>query len=364
MKLKEIIMHIIKFPTEKEYNEILKTYPLNDINKLVNLTYKFRGFPEEYLMNKKFVFDNDIDEIQNRLDDIKYSYIMATYYFQMENNKDIKKQLDYYVSNFYTQLFSCLDVIGHLICNAFELKIIKPSLNEVLSSKYLQNYFLSFYEDLITLSKNKSLKIAEVEYRHNIIHNYLPNKTHIAPIDNKGKDTKEIGYQISEKKAFEFKSNMCEVILVLKEIINKVHDKIIELKWKDSLLARKIRDCCDILTDSDLILFLNELKYEDDKLLEYSKTELVDIIINQTEKSFNYSKLFYYKFKNELSLNTKDIADLYKISQKIVNQWIDKGYLNYAIIVTNNHHSKKLFDRFEIYTLLQGEVYDWYKNIK
>lgn len=182
-------MKYARYPNEEEWNKIFNNSPFIGFN-----------FSSSSFYNKNLdaidIFDSPIINshgllLIQRFRSLVESYILLTFYYQLgipdeaekRNTNEIfkdfephhfgnKEKFDYYSDVFYFKVFSCWEVIGHILNIQYDLKMKKIEFKKVVEQ--LKNKDNDMYLKLYEIKNNNEFINANT-YRNHITHNYSPN---------------------------------------------------------------------------------------------------------------------------------------------------------------------------------------------
>ena len=137
----------IRFPSKKEWNHIIINFPTS--TKLFFSTDLYLEGTSIHAF-EEFIKHQDLSNwktrFNNKLGKLRFSYVLAIYYSKnvidvnwikhddngntnffpnFANKKDLHNKFifDYFSESFYYHYFSCLDILGHLLCVFFKIQI-------------------------------------------------------------------------------------------------------------------------------------------------------------------------------------------------------------------------------------------------
>jgi hypothetical protein len=230
------------FPTKKQRRKISENSPhLNDLK----LEIDYNNLNDIFKFFSLHEFKSWIRQFNNRIGEVKLSYIMSIYYYNMgipdnewsippgKNNNStrffpnleqkhfcIKYFFDYYSDIFYYKTFGVWDSILHLINIFYEINIqeynkgFKKNIMKELKKhdKELYNYLNELRKDEVYKKANK--------IRNDLTHNFPPND--VGP----GVKRYENGYTAFAAGNYttskEFKENMDGIIKLLANTVTKL----------------------------------------------------------------------------------------------------------------------------------------------
>ncbi|MBU5345833.1 Cthe_2314 family HEPN domain-containing protein [Paenibacillus lautus] len=182
-------MKYVRYPNEEEWNSIFNNSPFVEFN------FSFSSFYNHNL-NEVDIFDSPIINSHSllliqRFRSLVESYILLTFYYQLgipdeTNKRNInniykdfephhfgnKEKFDYYSEAFYFKVFSCWEVIGHILNIQYDLKMKKIEFKKVVRQLKSENN--DMFRKLIGITNNNEFINANT-YRNQITHNYSPN---------------------------------------------------------------------------------------------------------------------------------------------------------------------------------------------
>ncbi|MBM7623696.1 Cthe_2314 family HEPN domain-containing protein [Sporohalobacter salinus] len=229
------------FPTKEERKEISQSIPYF---KELRLEVDYNSTNEHDIFSVR-EFKSWLRQFNNRIGEVKLSYIMAIYYYKMripdenwhispghigqsveyfpdfeEKHFCIKYFFDYYADIFYYKIFGVWDSIYHLI-NVFyciNIKGFEVEFKGKLMRK-LKKHNIELYKYFQGLRENPVYKKAN-KIRNDLTHNFPSND--VGPgveRSDRGYTVLKVGDYITSK---EFKENMDGIIELLWETIKKL----------------------------------------------------------------------------------------------------------------------------------------------
>ena len=201
-------MSFFEFPSKDDYQKISKVV---SFEKILSYIHNYTNKSSSAKSTKDFIKNIELREwvvqLQNRVADVRKSYVMLTYYYNKgipdkewyispgkegksiqyyphfdEVHFYIKDWFDYYSDTFYYKLFSAWDTLGQMLNVKYDLNLKEPSFSRVL--KELRKCHNILYAKLTKITNNTVFKEAK-KIRNDITHNYLPSSTGIAVTKNK-----------------------------------------------------------------------------------------------------------------------------------------------------------------------------------
>lgn len=225
-------MYEIYFPTSEEMKQLKK----------LSTNYKFGA--SDFISSEFTALDEEFTEISTwvrilaqRLHELNFSYIMASFYFQNGipdepyydnlSNKYFPKFIDqkhwsnkegfeYYAEVFLLKSFSALDTIAHIISINYELEIKNVSFNKTLITKLQEVEPLrsSKLESIIYSERFEQFR----ELRNNSAHNISPGQIDSGIIKLKN------GVTISSVGDYTSASHRYQIMTSLKDTVFEIVD--------------------------------------------------------------------------------------------------------------------------------------------
>lgn len=151
-----IKMKYVRYPTEEEWHEILNQSPF------IGFQFSSTDFVDN-ASDATVFFDGPIINsygslLVHRFKALLESYIMLSFYYQLgipdnvedKNNSEIfekfephhfgnKEKFDYYSDVFYLKAFSCLEAIGHILKERYNLKVKKVEFKNIVRKMKNEN---------------------------------------------------------------------------------------------------------------------------------------------------------------------------------------------------------------------------------
>lgn len=215
----------LEFPTKKDWQAIEETYPLKNL-KIFEIESIAKNLLQKYLVTTRLIILCELKDweahIKTRLDDVRISYVMMSFYFQKDIPddeycvSDKKTNSERYFPNFSEQgyynlmwfryhsdiffykLFSAWDNVAHMINIIYEMKIYKPDFS--LKGLGIKNGELEkANKNLSNRLKHEILNDSNFNkvrlFRNDVTHNLLPGQINFIEKSvrekAKGKVTKE-----------------------------------------------------------------------------------------------------------------------------------------------------------------------------
>lgn len=227
-------MYEISFPTSEEMKQLRK----------LSTNYGFSA--SDFISPKFTVLDEEFTEIKTwvrilaqRLHELNFSYIMASFYFQNGipdepyydnlSNKyfpEFKEQkhwsnkegFEYYAEVFLLKSFSVLDTIAHIISINYEIEIKNVSFNKTLINKLqeIEPLRSSSLKSIIGSERFKQFK----ELRNNSAHNISPGQidSGIIKLPN-GITISSIGDYTPASQRYQMMTSLKDTVFEIVEII-------------------------------------------------------------------------------------------------------------------------------------------------
>lgn len=227
-------MKYIRYPNEEEWKNIFNNSPF------VGFSFSSSGFYNNNL-NAIDIFDSPIINsygllLIQRFRSLVESYILLTFYYQLgipdetekrDNNgifKDFephhfgnKEKFDYYSDVFYFKVFSCWEVVGHILNIQYNLGIKKIEFKKVV--RRLKGKDDDMFLKLSEIMSNIEFINANT-YRNHITHNYSPNMPGLVRrIDDNGVVIEYVQEYFSSSVVYE---NIKSVLELLKRSIEVI----------------------------------------------------------------------------------------------------------------------------------------------
>ncbi|OZB94145.1 Cthe_2314 family HEPN domain-containing protein [Paenibacillus sp. XY044] len=182
-------MKYIRYPNEEEWDGIINNSPFVGFDFSSSSFYN--NNPEVIdILDSPIINSHGLLLIQ-RFRSLVESYILLTFYYQLgipdetekRNTNDTfkdfephhfgnKEKFDYYSDVFYFKVFSCWEVIGHILNIRYDLKMKKIEFKKVVRQlkRKDNDMFLKLFEIINNIDFIKANT-----YRNQITHNYSPN---------------------------------------------------------------------------------------------------------------------------------------------------------------------------------------------
>lgn len=240
-------MITLEFPSQEDIQKIYSTTSFDELNALLFRLHSRNDSEDNFngLTGLKQLLDSEglIWQLHNRLMDVAKSYVLLSYFFEKGIPDDIwfispgkrdssieyfphfepihfmiKDWFDYYSGIFYQQLFSTLDVVGHLLNVQYSLGVSEKKVSFRGVVNRLERHNNSLYVALDQV-RSSPVFLEATQLRNNITHNHLPSSTGLTgTLTENGGNVNIQDYMTSDK----IFSNVREIIGLLEEVITLV----------------------------------------------------------------------------------------------------------------------------------------------
>lgn len=227
-------MKYVRYPNEEEWNEIFNNSPFVGFN-FSSSSFANKNLDEIDIFDSPIINSYGLLLIQ-RFRTLVESYILLSFYYQLgipdenekRNNNDIfkdfeshhfgnKEKFDYYTDIFYFKVFSCWEVIGHILNIQYDLKMKKIEFKKVV--RHLKTKDNDMFLKLFEIINNNEFINANF-YRNQITHNYSPNMPGLVRcIDKNGASIEYVQKYYSSRVVYD---NINSVLELLKRSIEVI----------------------------------------------------------------------------------------------------------------------------------------------
>ena len=191
------------FPSHEDWKRIYNDSPFDRLFSLLD-SFQNKGHASQGIdgFTKAIELHGLIYEVQQRLSDVRRSYILMMFYYKQgipdqrwyispgrngesvqyypdfeERHFHIKGWFDYYSDTLYYKLFSAWDVVGHILNVKYDLKVDMVYFGKAVEA--LKSKHPSLHANFAGVRESPVFKKAST-IRNDITHNYLPNTAGMA----------------------------------------------------------------------------------------------------------------------------------------------------------------------------------------
>lgn len=260
----------LEFPSEENIKRtlslpILQNLHLNDIN-CNDITFPSSTiFPSDCAIEFKYW----LKQVQDRLDNVRLTYIFLMYYFDKKNSD----MFYYYVNFIYYQIFSIFDNIYYLLNIYYQMDLDPRSFIEEKVIEQLKINNKDLYNYLIELYKNGDYKKGS-DIRNSFVHGYLPTNIKSGLVF-------ENGYCITDETIKKFEEE--NIILIVNEKSLEKLDKF--LSDDEKIMIKCIKNTPQ--PRKCMQKFLKKLKFSEENIkliIEHSETKKTTTIIRKIKR--------------------------------------------------------------------------------